>query len=152
MSPRARVTLTGAVDSRTGAEVDVRRGRGPRVLFLPHSADCDECRAYAAGLEARSEEISEWGGRTSIVLGAAADAAADAFPARMQLLRDVTTTAGVKPAAVIIADEWGEVQFSIEAVADHALPDMTEVVEWVRFISIHCPECEQPEGEWRSVG
>lgn len=147
-----RVQLTGATDAMTGAVVHVRRGRGPRVLFLPHYAACPECRAWIAALAAHSAAIKEWGGHANIVLHEECEhVTASEFPEQIQVLCDAGETLGAAPAAVIIADEWGEIYFAAEAITDHALPDPTEVVEWVRFISIHCPECEQPEGEWRSM-
>jgi hypothetical protein len=54
-------------------------------------------------------------------------------------------------ARIVVADEWGEVYFVSEAGAGHELASPQEVVDWVRFIVIQCPECEGPEGEWRRI-
>ncbi len=54
-------------------------------------------------------------------------------------------------AGTIVADEWGEIHFAQSAGMGHAMPSAGELVEWARFVSIQCPECEGPEGEWRSV-
>lgn len=49
---------------------------------------------------------------------------------------------------IAVADEWGEVYFGEEGGGDHALVTPEELLEWVRFVTIQCPECEGPEGEW----
>ena len=51
----------------------------------------------------------------------------------------------------MIADEWGEVYSVADAGAGHRFPGAPEIIEWVRFLAIQCPECEGPEGEWKTV-
>lgn len=132
MAPRIGGRL---VDARTGARVDLRTGRGPRVIFVTHDTACAGCAAWLERLEAERAAFADWGGRLTVVI--------DDADARVAL--------GVTAAALLIVDEWGEVFFTAEGGAGHALPDSTEVIEWIRFIAVQCPECEQPEGEWRSV-
>jgi hypothetical protein len=54
-------------------------------------------------------------------------------------------------AALVIADEWGEVYSVADAGTGHRFPTPPEIIEWVRFLAIQCPECEGPEGEWKTV-
>jgi len=142
------------VDATTGAAVPLRSGRGPRAIFVAHSSDCAGCRAYIAQLAEHQPAIAEWGGRVSVVVYEPTSHAAllhDCATADNQVLADPDREFDTEPAAVVIADEWGEVYFAVAAVVDHALPAMREVIEWVRYIAIQCPECEQAEGEWRNV-
>jgi hypothetical protein len=61
-----------------------------------------------------------------------------------------TDALGVDPPAVVVVDEWGEVYFSLRATG-HDLPEVHDVIDWVRFVAIQCPECEQPEGGWKTL-
>jgi hypothetical protein len=47
-------------------------------------------------------------------------------------------------AAICIADRYGEVYFS-EFCSDTACTSADNVLEWLRFIEIQCPECGVPE-------
>ena len=49
----------------------------------------------------------------------------------------------IEGGGMIIADQWGEV-FLVEAggAGVHGLPAAEEVVEWLRFVAIQCPECQ----------
>lgn len=116
----------------TGLPVEPRSGRGPLVLVVAHAEMCDACSSYERQLSAADSTIGEWGGRVVSVTDPEGKLLAHA-------------------PGVIIADEWGEIYFETEGGAEHALPDPDEVAEWVRFIAIQCPECEQPEGEWRTL-
>jgi hypothetical protein len=54
----------------------------------------------------------------------------------------VTTesVAGVPRPGVLVADRWGEPQH-IAAIDPGAL-DLDDLVDWVRFVRIQCPECQ----------
>lgn len=54
-------------------------------------------------------------------------------------------------AMVIVTDEWGQVHFVSDAGAGHDLPAPIQIADWIRFLAIQCPECEGPEGEWRTI-
>ena len=49
---------------------------------------------------------------------------------------------GLRAPAAAIADRWGEIQKLIEV--DHAarLPAVDELVEWLRYVQMQCPECQ----------
>jgi hypothetical protein len=46
------------------------------------------------------------------------------------------------PAAVIIADRWGEIYFIRAGVSVADLASVTEIMEWLRSIQHECPECQ----------
>jgi hypothetical protein len=44
--------------------------------------------------------------------------------------------------AVLVADRWGEVVY-VAATSDvQDLPQVEEVLEWLRYVQSQCPECE----------
>jgi hypothetical protein len=45
-------------------------------------------------------------------------------------------------AAVLIADQWGELRYVSPDGGGHSFPTPEEVTGWLRFLSIQCPECE----------
>lgn len=147
--------VTGELeDAATGTPVNLRTGRGPRVIVIVHSADCAACRQYLAQLAGASDSFREWDARLSVVANQPAETATKLRSgplADVQVLADPDATLGVQPAAVLLVDEWGEVHHAVQGIADHSLPDAAELAGWTRFISIQCPECEQPEGEWRDL-
>lgn len=134
-----------------GLEVDVRRGRGPLVLFSAHAMGCAGCRAYLRDLLAREEDWSVWGAR---VYGIVTEEPGEFSGANEQidkLLIDEKHVLAEGSARMVVADEWGEIFWTAAAGDGHALPSVDEVLEWVRFVAIQCPECEGPEGEWRQA-
>ena len=50
---------------------------------------------------------------------------------------------GLAGGSLVIADQWGEI-FHVEAggPAVHPFPAPAEVAEWLRFVTIQCPECQ----------
>lgn len=49
---------------------------------------------------------------------------------------------GIAPPAVVIADKWGEIQHIAGAASAADLPRPEELIEWLRWVQMHCPECE----------
>ena len=49
---------------------------------------------------------------------------------------------GVPGAGVLVADRWGEIVFAAHAEGDSDLPAVDEIGEWVRYVTVKCPECE----------
>lgn len=41
--------------------------------------------------------------------------------------------------------------FVADAGVRHDLPRSGDLADWIRFLAIQCPECEGPEGEWRTI-
>lgn len=137
-----------------GEPVALRGGRGPRVLVVVHSTGCAACEEYVRGLAASTDALAEWGGRLMVVVPGPVEQAAELqemASAACQVLADPEGRLSAGGAAVVIADEWGEIYFAADAGAEHGFPTLEEIAEWVRFIAIQCPECEGPEGEWRTI-
>jgi hypothetical protein len=153
--PRMLLPATNLVSTATGAVVNLRAGTGPQALVAMHSVACGACRRYVREhLAAGAQRIAEWGGRLSVVVpGRLANAAdfAETTTDALHVLVDAEATFASGGAMVVIADQWGEVYFVATSGAGHDLPSREEVVAWVRFLAIQCPECEGPEGEWRTV-
>jgi len=138
------ITLPGA----DGVPVRLRaRGRRATLLLLVHAPGCAACGAFVQGLEAEADEIEAWDGRPLIVQPEPGPAAAAPAPGRhFPLLSDpdarVSTALSVRPPALVLADQWGEVHLRHEAGEDHRFPTVAEIVEWLRFLAIQCPECQ----------
>lgn len=49
---------------------------------------------------------------------------------------------GMPSPGVAIADRWGEVYFVQGASRVADLPAVDELVDWIRYIQMECPECE----------
>ena len=147
-----------ALASAEGARVPVRGHRGPVVVFVPHAPDCAGCLAYVRDLAASADAIAEWGASIRVIAdanAAQAKALGAAAGNRIRVLLDpervLAARVAAGEAAVLVADEWGEIYFTAEAAAAHDLPAADEIVQWARFVAVQCPECEQPEGEWRKI-
>ena len=54
----------------------------------------------------------------------------------------VDTVSGVPGPAVVIADRWGEIVFVQPGRSIADLPDVTDILEWLRFVQYQCPECQ----------
>jgi hypothetical protein len=49
---------------------------------------------------------------------------------------------GIPPPSVVVADRWGEVAFIASTRATADLPKVDDLIEWLHFVPIRCPECE----------
>jgi hypothetical protein len=143
------------VSVTTGAAVDLRAARGPRALVAMHSVACADCRAYVRErLAPVAPALLEWGGRLAVVVpDGRANAAgfAETTSAALEILVAAGRAFPSDHAVVTVVDEWGEVYFMADAGAGHELPAAEELVAWIRFLAIQCPECEGPEGEWKAL-
>jgi len=56
----------------------------------------------------------------------------------------ITTTQieGMPSPGVVVADRWGEVYYVQAADRASELPAPDELLEWLRFVQIQCPECQ----------
>jgi hypothetical protein len=138
-----------------GAVINLRSGHGPRALVTLHSSACPECQHYVReDLASGADRIAEWGGRLAIVVPGQVESAnqlAEPPVDGMHFFTDPQRRVASGKAMVVITDEWGEVYFVADAGAGHDLPTLAEIADWVRFLAIQCPECEGPEGDWRTV-
>ncbi len=108
-----------------GAPVPLRRsGRKATVLVTLHR-ECDACRAYLDALAHEQAGIDEWDGRVAATFA-----------------NEATADAGIPAPAVLIADQWGEL-FVIEPAGNgHAFIEPAEVLSWLRYLAVQCPECQ----------
>jgi hypothetical protein len=49
---------------------------------------------------------------------------------------------GISASAVLVADRWGEIVYTVEASDVAGLPAPQDVLEWVNYLNNRCPECE----------
>ncbi len=130
-----------------------RRARGSRrrapALILFDRADCEACWSYVSQLADRREDIEDWAGEVLIVVPESLTAkqlAAYAPPDSFSVLEDpdARLARGLRldPPAVVIADQWAVVRHAESAGPEHHFLPVEEVVEWLRYIAIECPECE----------
>jgi peroxiredoxin len=140
-----------SLPSASGAPVGLRaRGREGSVILLLHSATCVPCLDYVRGLGQVQEGLRDWDGRVVVVTPGAPDAAATVAQATatpfLVAADPEGTCAGrcrLQGGGMIIADQWGEV-FHVEpgGTDRHDTPAPSEVVEWLRYVAIQCPECQ----------
>ena len=45
---------------------------------------------------------------------------------------------GLEQPGVVVADRWGEIYY----VSRDTLPGVNELLEWVQYIRLECPECQ----------
>jgi hypothetical protein len=155
MVPGALVPTMTLVSTATGAEVDLRSARGPQVVVAMHSVTCRACRRYVREeVASAARGMGEWGGRVIVVVpDGVANAAvfAETTTDALEIVTDPEGAFAANGAAVAVVDEWGEAYYFADAGVGHDLPSPDELVTWVRFLAIQCPECEGPEGEWRTI-
>jgi hypothetical protein len=153
--PRALLGGVSLLAWPSGPLTEIGSGHGPRALVTLHSAVCPDCQRYICGLLASSAgRISEWGGRLGVVVpgnGQSAHELAEVIDGAVPILLDPEGKLALGKATVIVTDEWGEVYFVADAGAGHDLPAPVQIADWSRFLAIQCPECEGPEGEWRTI-
>jgi hypothetical protein len=49
---------------------------------------------------------------------------------------------GAPRPGVVVADRWGEIQWIAGGDGREQLPPVSEIVEWLRFVQMQCPECQ----------
>lgn len=134
-----------------------RHRRRALVLYGAERGDCPACRAYLTALAALAPQIAaEEAELVVVVSGRPAPAVVGAagtvlFDPDGRVFRrwGAVDPAGQPVAALFVADRFGTLYARALAGPDHALPPAAEVVDWLRFINIQCPECgvaEWPAG------
>lgn len=143
---RLPALLLPALDG--GPAVPLRtHGRYATVMVTVH-ADCRSCEHYLEELTSAHDDVREWDGR---VIAVVTDG--DAAPPRLQhtlhgplrIARDREhrlRAAGVPTPAVLIADQWGELFVVEDAREEHTFLSAAEVVAWLRYLAMQCPECQ----------
>lgn len=49
---------------------------------------------------------------------------------------------GVPSPGVVVADRWGEVHFVAGSGNVSGLPSADELIDWLEYVQVKCPECE----------
>lgn len=134
-----------------GATTSIRpRGRDGAVLVAMHGVNCQPCRAYLRGLAESLDAIQEWDGRVLVLQPGTleeAERVREELSLPFSILADadraVMQRVGLDGGGIAIADQWGEIFFEEAGGEDvHSFPDVQEVVEWLRYLAIQCPECQ----------
>ena len=115
--------------------------RGP-LLVLVHGGDCAACAAFVARLEHAEESLRDWDGYPIVVREGPRSGGSDALPSLLDAERRLAAALAVSAPSVIVADQWGEIHQRYEAGEEHRFPSIPELVEWMRFLAIQCPECQ----------
>jgi hypothetical protein len=118
-------------------------GRLNPVIVALHGGGCDECRAWLDRLAASADALREWDAHVVVIVPEIAILLSD-MPFVVAVDADGVFAArtGLRGAAVLIADQWGEVAHATDVGEGHGLPEVGEIVEWVQFLATQCPECE----------
>lgn len=124
-------------------------GRVSPVLVLVHGAGCEGCRAYLRRLAAASDGIAEWDGRVVVVVPESPDSAAaiyedesKAFTILADPERALSSRLALSGAAVVVADQYGVIHEAADAGEGHELPEPHEIVNWLQYLAVQCPECQ----------
>jgi hypothetical protein len=137
--------------SEAGESV-LNASRGPRVFVTVHALGCETCIGYVEQVVHMQDELASWGGHVAVVFpDCSGDSAAGLAPLGVPILQDCDALLADGRLTVIVTDEWNEIYFASESEDLHGVISADEVLEWVKFVAIQCPECEGPEGEWRNL-
>ncbi|HET8522807.1 MAG TPA: redoxin domain-containing protein [Thermomicrobiales bacterium] len=118
------------------------RQRSNLVLLFHHGRDCAPCQAMLADIGAHIDEIQD---QATAVLAIGPDGEARPFPMLTDPSGEIAKQQGLAAPAVVIVDRFGEIWAAWEGGADHHLPHADDVIEWLEFLEVQCPECEPPE-------
>lgn len=151
--------------ARPIAHLSISSGhRRQTALFLGHGAECLACLGYARQLAARHEELADGDAIAVNVVPGDDEAAAEwraALDARATIATDpggawkaaiaahVDVPAG--DAIVVVLDRFAAPRVTSHASEAGGLVDPSEVVDWLRFLALECPECSG-EIEWPADG
>lgn len=145
INPERRLPDLALPSVPDGQPVPVRAsGRRAPVLVLVHGGGCAPCGEFIHRLEEARQELEDWDGRVLVIVPEAAETApgGGAFPVLADAEQRVAAAFGTQPPAVVIADQWGQVQEVHEAGEGHRFVEVREIVGTVRHLAIQCPECQ----------
>jgi hypothetical protein len=120
----------------------------PRNTYVPHF----EVATVDAG-RVRYRDI--WQRRNLVLVALAQRPVAERYAAHLRASRhefdeadaDVVVTTdsipGLPAAVVVVADRWGEIQHlePVNTDVSAQLPSVREILAWVQFVQMQCPEC-----------
>jgi peroxiredoxin len=147
-------TLPGLERSPVALE-DLRARANLVLVFVADEADGSAVTGLLEQLRVRRQELDGEVARVVVVATSRARAnhlrGPDAFPAVLdegaRVHRQVGATDGAdNPApAVFVTDRFREIFAAYIPGQGSALPGAQEIIEWLVFINIQCPECGAPE-------
>jgi len=133
-------------------------GRRNLVLFFMHSAECSGCRKLLELISSAYDQLVAEEGEILVVVHAhLSDAAAlkHEMGLRCPVLSDVSGEvfkqygllgSGKKPrAAIVVSDRFGEIYHVSISGEEHRLASVEDILSWLGFIEIQCPESGAPE-------
>lgn len=124
------------------------RQRSNVLLFFHHGANCAACEAFLRTLTAHLERYRQE--ETAVLaIGPGEQAENQQMAARfghlLPFLSDpagrVIAQQGLALPALIIADRWGEIWAAWLGGTTHQFPSEQDILRWLSFIEIQCPEC-----------
>lgn len=108
------------VDGRRVRYDDIWQRRN-LVLVIISANERETAAQYASQLQARAEEFEREETRVVVT---------------------IDTVSTLPATTVLVADRWGEILYRASASdPDWRLPDAEELLSWVHFAQIQCPEC-----------
>lgn len=140
-----------------GAAVSLESHRGRRNLAVVFAADVIDERPVAAllrELQSRTQELTAEAAQVLVVVTAprlAGQRVASGFPTllddggRIHRTVGATDAAGRPAPAVLVTDRFREVFAAYAQGRDPGVASAQEVLEWLVFINMQCPECGVPE-------
>ncbi len=129
------------------------RGRRNLVLAFVDGTGCDPCRGWLSNMAGDYEEVLRHEAQVLVVVHGSLDDAGEVKRANnlpFPVLADVdgavhrrvgAVTPGGQPAmAVYVVDRFGEI-FNVSRTGEgDTVPAPEEVLDWLQFIEIQCPE------------
>jgi len=141
-----------------GSPVELERYRGRNNLVLIFAGDALGAGPTSALLEdlvARSAELAAEVTQVLVVVDSRAAVAPQGDPGPFPILVDsdahlhrrvgATDAAGQPAPALFVTDRFREIYATYGSAEGSALPSAQEVMDWLGFINIQCPECGVPE-------
>lgn len=140
------VTLLSPSDRQP---VILKPGRGALVWIVVHGDRCTECREYVRKVWDKRHDIFQWEERLTVVVREPGPDYPDFGIAELDVLLEGNPKLSFSGTGLIIADEWGDIFHA--TAGHHRFLSEASLAEWLRFVAMQCPECEQPEGPWREI-
>jgi peroxiredoxin len=141
-----------------GSPVELERYRGRNNLVLIFAGDALGAGPTSALLEdlvARSAELAAEVTQVLVVVDSRGAVAPQGDPGPFPILVDsdahlhrrvgATDAAGQPAPALFVTDRFREIYATYVSAEGSVLPGGKEVMDWLRFINIQCPECGVPE-------
>ena len=121
-------------------------GRLANVIVTTH-ADCPACVEFVENLVSRIQVIRDWDAQLLVIVeGNGSPSLGNRWLDNgIRIATDPQQRlgpAGIPTPAVLVADQWGELFVLEHAGTKHAFFSKDEIIDWVRYLAIQCPECQ----------